>query len=166
MHEVPHDGQPRGDATNVASLRRLWSRLAVAVFAGILVFYTTNLYYTEKAIVSIYHAPGIITNSSKAAASLAVEDRSDDDDELLAEEAVATAAAGNAPEASDGGGTQRVVWPAKKPNEGRTDGKGGEEAAIRIVYCPSSLYRHLFSPNHTGKSPPLRKGAAVYPLLT
>lgn len=137
MEKILHDSRPP-DAIKIGSSRKVSTRLAVAAFAGILVFYTTTLKSTGNAIGAIHHAP--IANSTSAAR---VFDGPGDDDELSAE-AVAAAATGSAPEGSDG--DELLAWPAKKPNEGRTQGKRGEANAIIIVCRHQIMYRNNVLP--------------------
>lgn len=128
MEELSHDGrQPDANNTNyrareMASLSP--SRVAFAAFAGALVLYlATLLEASGRAIGTIHHASSI---ANITAAALVVGENGRDDDALSAD-SLAAEAAGNGPGERDGGSGDgaQLLWPAKKPNEGRTDCKSG-----------------------------------------
>lgn len=119
VHDGPHATKHR--AREFASSRKLSSRLAVAAFAGILVFYSTTLRSTGRVIGAIHHAPNATAVALVVGDEPGVNKRS--------EESVEVAVAGSTVERSDGGAEQS--WPAKMPNEGRT--KKGRNSRARNI---------------------------------
>lgn len=118
-------------AREIASSRKLSSRLAVAAFAGILVFYSTTLRSsTGRAIKAAHHAP------NATALALVVGDEPDDDT-VSVESMAAVVAAVKAHEESDGG--TRLAWPEKMPNDGRTK-KGKSRARVGVRRSTQVLY--------------------------